>query len=452
MIRTARYRLLAYVTAVLAVVLIATGSLVYVLLTRQLDEAVNEQLSALGRPGPGGFGGLGGPGGIGGPGDEQALREGAFIVRTAGTRGSFRTSSTPPEFPHEAAIEAARATATGTDRRTIKVESGRYRVLTTVVTARLGPGGPRLGPGGPNGKAVPPPESGTPGTSQEAVFVQQVGISLEERDKQQWVIRLALAGGGGLGMALTALGAFFLTGRALAPVEASMTRQRRFVSDASHELRTPLALLRLELERESGLEVERRRPLLRQIDRLGRMVEDLLLLARLDEGALPLEREPVPASDLLRTAAAEAGRLAPEARVSLEAPPDEVWVSGDADRLHQVLLVLVDNAARVTPGGESISLRGRLEGGAVEIAVTDGGPGVPLEHAAQVFERFYRADKARARAQGGAGLGLAIARDIARAHGGDLRLDNPGEPHARFVVRLPALDLAASGALAPTTE
>jgi two-component system OmpR family sensor kinase len=85
----------------------------------------------------------------------------------------------------------------------------------------------------------------------------------------------------------------------------------------------------------------------------------------------------------------------------------------------------------------------------VEIAVTDGGPGVPAEHAAQIFERFYRVDRARARAQGGAGLGLPIARDIARAHGGELLLANPGEPHATFVIRLPALDLETAAALQP---
>ncbi|MFN8637978.1 MAG: histidine kinase dimerization/phospho-acceptor domain-containing protein [Dehalococcoidia bacterium] len=251
-----------------------------------------------------------------------------------------------------------------------------------------------------------------------------MGLSLVEREREQWVIRLALAGGGGLGIALTALGAFFLTGRALAPVEASMSRQRRFVSDASHELRTPLALLRLELEREPALEREARRPLLRQIDRLGRMVEDLLLLARVDEGALPLEREPVPVADLLRTAADEARRLAPDARVSLEGG-GEAWVNSDADRLHQALLVLIDNAARVTPAGESIALEGRVDGGFVEIAVIDGGPGVPREHAGQVFERFYRADKARA----SAGRGRPRTGDRARHRAGAWPgscLDNPG--------------------------
>jgi signal transduction histidine kinase len=281
--------------------------------------------------------------------------------------------------------------------------------------------------------------------------MQQVGISLAERDREQWVIRLALAGGGGLGLTLTVLGAFFLTGRALAPVEASMDRQRRFISDASHELRTPLALLRLEVEGEPAITSEQRRPLLQQIDRLARMVGDLLLLARLDEGELPLEREPVAVDGLLRTAAAEARRLAPEARVSVEGATD-LWVSGDADRLHQVVLVLVDNAARVTPPGGAITLRARLDGDEVVLSVRDGGPGVPEEHAASVFDRFYRVDKARARTHGGAGLGLSIARDIVRRHGGELRLDNPGVGGAIFSIRLPRLDAATAAVLAPAIE
>ena len=230
-----------------------------------------------------------------------------------------------------------------------------------------------------------------------------------------------------------------------------MVRQRRFVSDASHELRTPLALLRLEIEGQRALESEQRRPLLAQIDRLARMVGDLLMLARLDEGELPLEAEPVAVDGLLRTAAEEARRLSPQARVLVEGASD-LWVKGDADRLHQALLVLVDNAARVTAPGGAITLQARVDGDAVVLSVADEGPGVPSEHAAQVFERFYRVDKARARAQGGAGLGLSIANDILRQHGGALRLENPGGQGAIFSIRLPRLDAATVAELMPALE
>ncbi len=445
MIRAARYRLMGYTVAVIAVVLVTTGALVYGLLTRQLDQAVDDRLRAIG---------VGPPTFLGG-GAERLPRD-TFVIRSLGPRGTVASEETPEGFPNEAALASARAN--GSDLRTVEVDGERYRVLTEAISIGRGglpKGAPRNGstegdgdqnerPGGSNGG------NGGNGSGFELTAYQQVGIALEERERQQWVIRLALAGGGGLGIALTGLGAFFLTGRALEPVAASMARQRRFVSDASHELRTPLALLRLELESDAGLAAERRRPLLREVDRLGRMVDDLLVLARLDEHAMPLDREPVPVADLLRTAADEARRLAPESRVTVDEGPSP-WVDGDADRLHQVLLVLVDNAARVTPAGEAIALSARVEGRFVTISVTDGGPGVPEEHATPIFERFYRVDRARARAQGGAGLGLSIARDIARAHGGELRLANPGQPHATFEVRLPALDLATSDALEPET-
>ena len=431
MIRAVRFRLLGYITGVLVLVLLAAGTLVYVLLTRELDEALDDHLRALALP-P--FGGL----------SEQAesLPAGVFIVRTVGNRELSRSPSTPAGLPDPASLGLARPVAT--DLRTVTIEGQRYRVLTTSIQ-----GGGR-GPGGPGGPGGGGPGGGPGGGG----FVQQVGVSLEEREQQQWVVRLALAGGGGLGVALTALGAFFLTGRALAPVAASMARQRRFVSDASHELRTPLALLRLEIEGQRAIEPQQRGPLLQQVDRLARMVGDMLLLARLDEGELPLEREPVAIDGLLRTAADEARRLAPEARVAIEGASD-LWVSGDADRLHQALLVLIDNACRVTPPGGAITLRARLDGGAVVLSVSDEGPGVPPEHAAQVFERFYRADKGRARAQGGAGLGLSIASDIVRRHGGALRLEPSGAPGTRgatFSISLPRLDAATVAALAPAAE
>ncbi|MCC6238022.1 MAG: hypothetical protein IT299_10660 [Dehalococcoidia bacterium] len=467
MIRAARYRLMGYTVAVIAVVLVATGALVYGLLTRQLDEAVDDRLRAIGL-GPPPFG----------AGGAERLPPDTFVIRSLGPRGTVASEETPEGFPNDAALASARAN--GSDLRTVEVDGERYRVLTEAISVGRGgtpksasrngsngtaegseeqtsrPGGSENGSSGNNGGGSSNgggSNGGNGGTGGgfELTAYQQVGMSLEERERQQWVIRLALAGGGGLGIALTGLGAFFLTGQALEPVAASMARQRRFVSDASHELRTPLALLRLELERDTGLAAERRRPLLREVDRLGRMVDDLLVLARLDEHAMPLDKEPVPVADLLRTAADEARRLAPESRVTIEEGPSP-WIDGDADRLHQVLLVLVDNAARVTPPGEAITLRAGLDGKLVTMSVTDGGPGVSEEHAAPIFERFYRVDKARARAQGGAGLGLSIARDMVRAHGGELRLANPGQPHATFEIRLPALDLATSEALEPEPE
>jgi signal transduction histidine kinase len=220
------------------------------------------------------------------------------------------------------------------------------------------------------------------------------------------------------------VGAVFLTGRALAPVQAAFERQRRFVGDASHELRTPLTLVRLEAESLSGhLNAgDSARPLLRQIDRTARLVDDLLTLAQIDDRALPFEREPVHLASLIDSAAAAARRLAPPAVVVAHGAATDLWVDGDRDRLARVLLILVDNACRAVSAGDRIALSARADGGQVLLQVSDTGCGIPPEQLTQVFARFSRVDRARSRAAGGAGLGLAIAREIVGAHGGTITL------------------------------
>ena len=400
MIRRARWRLLAYVTVVLALVLLAAGTVVYGLLARQLDAAVDDQLRALAAP-------LAAPGPPLAQTNELAgIPAGAFVLRSFGGRELARSADAPAALD-PAAVDAARAR--GDDLRTVTIDGQRYRLLTLVSGGR--------GPG----------------------IVTQAGLSLAERERQHWLVLVALAGGGALGLALTGAGAFFLTSRALQPVEQAFDRQRRFVSDASHEFRTPLALLRMEAEALAGRDQVDPRPLLREVDRLARLVSDLLALAQLDEGALRIEAEPVPVAPLLATAADETRRLAPLADVSVHAAPG-LWVLGDPARLRQVLLILADNAARVTPPGGRIAFSAARRGASVEIEVSDSGPGIPAEHAARIFERFFRADRARARAAGGAGLGLSIARELMVAHGGAIALANPGTPGATLVLRLRALD------------
>jgi len=315
----------------------------------------------------------------------------------------------PAGLPDQAAIAAAGAGHE--DLRTVELDGRRFRILTTAVI-------------GPNG---------------EPIMVTQSGISLADRDNQQRSVLLALTGGGLLGLALTVAGGLFLTSRAVAPVQLAFERQRRFISDASHELRTPLTLLRAETESLARrLDAAREaRPLLHQIDRISRLVRDLLTLARLDERALPLEREPVPVRSLLRTAAAAAGQLArPGIAIDVQSPPD-LCVDGDVDRLHQVLLILMDNACQVTPPGGRIGLIAERDGNAVTIRVEDTGPGIPREHLTHIFDRFYRVDPARSRGDGGAGLGLAIARRIVEAHGGNISLTSRLGHGTSATLRLP---------------
>jgi two-component system, OmpR family, sensor kinase len=200
----------------------------------------------------------------------------------------------------------------------------------------------------------------------------------------------------------------------LARLETGMARERRFVADASHELRTPLALLRTELE------LARRRPrapeelraaldsAAEEVDRLTRLAEDLLVLARADEQGLPLQREPIEVRDLLETVAGRFGE-----QVEVSAPARETVV-GDRLRLEQALGNLVDNARRY--GAGTIRLEGERRDGFIRLRVSDEGPGFPATLLPHAFDRFTRGDEARER--GGAGLGLAIVAAIAQAHGG----------------------------------
>jgi two-component system OmpR family sensor kinase len=207
----------------------------------------------------------------------------------------------------------------------------------------------------------------------------------------------------------------------LGRLERALERERSFVADASHELRTPLALLKTELElalrnRRSREELEQAlRSAAAETDRLAQLAEDLLVLARSDQGRLPLRREPVSVYDVLSGVAARFGRRAEEAGRAIEVDAvDGLVVPADAVRLEQALGNLIENALRHGEG--SIRLRAVEANGQVELHVQDEGGGMPAEFAPRAFERFTRADHSRAGA--GAGLGLAIAQLIATAHGG----------------------------------
>jgi heavy metal sensor kinase len=222
----------------------------------------------------------------------------------------------------------------------------------------------------------------------------------------------------------------------LARLEAAFERERGFTADASHELRTPLSVLRTELElalREGRTEDELRdalRSAAEETDRLSRLAEDLLVLARSDQGELKLHTEQVPAREVLERArrryAARGG--------SIDVVPDgNLRVLVDPPRIDQALANLVENALR--HGGGEVKLAAEERDGAVELHVRDAGPGFPDEFLPSAFQRFTRADPARRR--GGAGLGLAIVLAIAEAHGGEAEVRNRPEGGADAWIRLP---------------
>lgn len=227
---------------------------------------------------------------------------------------------------------------------------------------------------------------------------------------------------------------------------ASESRTRQFVADAAHELRTPIAGVQAAAEAvlqagPIGSAEERDRMhllLVREARRAGRLVEDLLALARIDAG-LDLYRSPVDVAALARAEADRTRLLAPHLTVMVVGSNQPVMAFADPERIAQVLANLLDNARRHTPTNGSITIEVRRSGPAIEVSVTDSGPGIPAQSRERIFDRLVRLDSARTADSGGAGLGLAIARGIARAHGGDLRcVEPPTGNGALFVLTLPA--------------
>nr|WP_281274358.1 HAMP domain-containing sensor histidine kinase [Allorhizocola rhizosphaerae] len=231
-------------------------------------------------------------------------------------------------------------------------------------------------------------------------------------------------------------------GNALEVRHASETRVRQFVADASHELRTPLAAIRgyAELSRRTHEPVPPElEHILRRVEseakRMGVLVDDLLLLARLDSGR-PLAQKPVDLTAMLVDAVSDAHVLGPKHGWRLELPEEPVVVVGDAARLHQVVANLLANARTHTPEGTIVTASVALLENEAVLTVVDDGPGIPEALLPQVFERFARGDSSRSRKAGSSGLGLAIVQAVVAAHRGAVSVDSrPGR--TAFTVRLP---------------
>jgi heavy metal sensor kinase len=310
-----------------------------------------------------------------------------------------------------------------------------------------------------------------------------VGASLEDREEALDGLLAQLLVVGPLALLLTSVGGYFLAGAALRPVEAmrrraaeisseradqrlplpqandeirrlgatlndmlgrleaGLARERRFVADASHELRTPLTSLRTELELalrrpRSQAELEDAlRSATEEVERVVRLAEDLLVLARADDGRLPLSTADHYVRELLDAVAGRYDSQAAVAGRSIEVAAPADWIcTGDRLRLEQALGNLVDNALH--HGGGVIRLEAIAEDGSIELRVSDEGHGFPPDFLPHAFERFSRADVARAEA--GAGLGLAIVDAVARAHGGSVGAGNRASGGAAITLRIPA--------------
>jgi two-component system OmpR family sensor kinase len=228
---------------------------------------------------------------------------------------------------------------------------------------------------------------------------------------------------------------------------ASEEKLRRFVADASHELRTPLTAIRgfAELHRQGAIQGEEKTAeLVRRIEqesiRMSSLVEDLLLLARLDQSR-EMAMEPVDVSTVIKEAVASARAAGPEHEITMELPPEDLFVLGDSLRVHQVIANLLANARVHTPAGTKVSVSARQDDSGTYISVADNGPGLSKEAQEKIFERFYRADPSRVRnGVEGTGLGLSIVDAVMNAHGGSVTVTSELGKGSTFTLFFPMRD------------
>ncbi len=292
-------------------------------------------------------------------------------------------------------------------------------------------------------------------------YIQVLQDRSTEVETLQALLTVLLVGGV-IVVAVAVVFGWLYAQRALVPIRDSfgaqrtaLRRQREFAADASHELRTPLTVIRSSLEhvfRHEDRTVSESREALDDIDaevsHLTAMVDDLLLLARSDSGAVALERMPMDLGDVAFDAASALGRMAAARDVHVQVDPEPAMLEGDPARLRQLVTILVDNAVRHSPRGGSVTVTVRSSGALAWIEVADEGPGLREEDMAHVFDRFWRAPGAPT---GGTGLGLAIARWIVERHGGRIGVANR-EPHgAVFRAELPATPPVIAPAPSPAT-
>lgn len=227
-------------------------------------------------------------------------------------------------------------------------------------------------------------------------------------------------------------------------LEEAFNYINRFSADASHELRTPLTILRGELElmtQRNDIARDARETIssaLEETDRLTRITESLLVVSRLDAGEMQMERRPFDLARLAGSTAEQMRLLAEDKHILLTCKTEEpLNIKGDAPQLKQVIVNLIDNAIKYTPAGGRVTIIVTTRNGRAVLEVADTGLGIKADSISHIFERFYRADKARTRKCGGVGLGLSIAKSICRSHGWEIKVESLEGQGSRFRVELP---------------
>jgi two-component system sensor histidine kinase CiaH len=393
---SARIRLTAWYVAALALFLLGLGTAVYQLLEHQLRSNVDNGLRSTSARAQAQFAEA--------PEAAEAASYGASY-RVSWSDGSAAPPTPDGSAPNRPSVLAA--FRHGSDMRTIRSGGAALRVYSYAL-----PGKRHL--------------------------VVQVTRSLEpEEDALHGLLAYMLLGVAG-SLALAAVGGWFLAGKSLAPVRAAFERQQAFVADASHELRTPLAVIRANAEflQQGQPESEEAAEILAETDRLTALVDSLLALAR---GQItPAPEHPLDLGALVSDSAESMQPLASDRKVALaiDASPG-LEVEGDPDQLRRLVVILVDNALRYTPSGGRVTVDAHRSDGTAVVAVSDTGIGIPADALQHVFERFYRADEARNRASGGAGLGLSIAEQLVTAHGGRISAESAPGRGSTFTISLP---------------
>jgi len=350
---------------------------------------------------------------------------GTYAMAVDAQGNNLSRGGLPAGLPIMDSVSAA--VAQGTDVRVAQVDALPIRAETQRVTTNLGD-----------------------------VYVQVIQDRTAEVQTLDTIIRVLLIGGGVVVLVAFGFGAIYAR-RALVPIReslesqrAALRRQREFAADASHELRTPLTVIRSSVEHlrrnrnapSSPATAEALDDIEAEVGHLTALVEDLLLLARSDSGAITLARTPVDLGDVAADGAGALVKTAEARGVHLSLDPEPAIVTGDSARLRQLVVILVDNAVRHTPRGGSVRVRVRTDAQEAVVEVEDDGPGIRPDDMPRVFERFWRAPGSTG---GGTGLGLAIAKSIVDLHEGRITVTNRPEGGARFSVRLP-------GAIDPPTR
>ena len=429
LVRRVRWRLLAWSGGSTLAVLVLLGSLIYVAVANSLASAAIDQLRSRAElleprvgvlsaappglpPGPAFNTIVAANPGQAGVSLVGGASAGTFAFVVGPTDAAFPDVSRlfDAQLPNEKSVEEARAT--GESIQLADVDGTPVRILSRLVAVQG-----------------------------EPFVVQVVGDRIAE-ERALAVLLAVLAVGGVLVLAVSLGVGWLYAERALVPIRDALRRQRDFAADASHELRTPLSVvkgsvahLRRHADRPVGEVGDALDDIEAETDRLGALVDDLLLLARTDSDALDLALESTDLGEVALDAAGALAPLASERDVRIEIDAEPLPLTGDPGKLRQLVRILVDNAIRHAPQGSVVRVSAHCDHATARLRVEDTGAGFRTEDLPRVFDRFWRAPGEHA---AGTGLGLAIAAWIVERHGGAIEASNRPSGGARLEVRLPA--------------